>query len=372
MPDLGWLTVPDGFCVHYFANVPETRLLRFAPNGDLFVASPSAFCAGGAVGGLGSIVVLPDDNHDGIADTTVHYKDGLASTQGLLFSGGYLYYQDGAKIMRTPYKSGDRSAPSSSQTMIDVNVYVSSLHWPKAIDADDQGNIYVTNGGDQDEACDSSVSGANRPFHGGILRIDGSAHGALVAKGLRNPIAIRCAKGTGACFGLELARDFAPMQGSREKLFPIKQGDDWGHPCCATRDTPFSDIVPAPDCSDVAPENTSFIIDHTPFGLDFEQGLWPGTWKSRAMVVLHGYVGSWIGARIVGIKTDPKTGLPIPSSEANPSDSFTDFATGWDFMNMRAHGRPATIAFAPDGRLFVGNDINGDIVWIAPVSAADR
>jgi glucose/arabinose dehydrogenase len=370
-PDLRWLKVPDGFCVHYFANVPETRLVRFAPNGDLFVASPSAPCAGGAGGGYGSIVVLPDDNHDGVADTTLHYKDGLGSTQGLLFLGGYLYYQDGTKVMRTPYVSGNRKAPSSAQTLIDVTVYDSMLHWPKAIGADDQGNIFVTNGGDQGDSCDPAASEPNRPFHGGILRIDGSPGGALVAKGLRNPIGLRCKKGTGTCFGLELARDFAPDQGSREKLFPVKQGDDWGYPCCATRDAPYTDILPAPNCSGVAAENTSFIIDHTPFDLDFEPGQWPGSWKARTMVVLHGYVGTWIGARIIGIASDPKTGWPVPSSEANPDGSFTDFATGWD-DGTRAHGRPATVTFAPDGRLFVGNDINGDILWIAPVAATDH
>jgi hypothetical protein len=26
------------------------------------------------------------------------------------------------------------------------------------------------------------------------------------------------------------------------------------------------------------------------------------------------------------------------------------------------------VAFAPDGRLFLGNDVNGDIIWIAPMS----
>jgi len=37
---------------------------------------------------------------------------------------------------------------------------------------------------------------------------------------------------------------------------------------------------------------------------------------------------------------------------------------------MMDHGRPAAIAFAPDGRMFVGNDINGLIVWIAPVTGS--
>ena len=45
------------------------------------------------------------------------------------------------------------------------------------------------------------------------------------------------------------------------------------------------------------------------------------------------------------------------------------FATGWD-DGSREHGRPAAVAFAADGRLFLGNDNNGDIFWIAPLDLA--
>lgn len=371
-PDLSWLKVPDGYCTHFFATVPETRQLRFSPSGDLFVASPSTPTAGGASGGLGAILVLPDDNHDGLADTRVTYLGSLPTTQGLLFTNGSLYYQDGELVRKTPYQNGDRQGTVGTQ-VIDVNVYKStSGHFQKVLDVDDSGNIYVTNGGDNSDECEGSSAApgqttSNPPFHGGILQIDGTPNGKLVARGLRNAIAIRCAKGTGTCFGLELALDFAPQQGSREKLFPIHQGDNWGFPCCATANQPYGGYTsPVPDCSGVAAESSTFIIDHTPFGLDFEQGLWGGTWKSRAFIVLHGEVGSWKGARVVGIGTDAH-GLPLPSSEADAGSTMQDFATGWDDGTL-GHGRPAAITFAPDGRMFVGNDVNGMIVWIAPVT----
>ena len=50
-----------------------------------------------------------------------------------------------------------------------------------------------------------------------------------------------------------------------------------------------------------------------------------------------------------------------------PTGAMATFATGWD-DGTRSHGRPAVVAFAPDGRLFLGNDTNGDIVWIAPLT----
>ena len=374
-PDLSWMKLPDGYCSHFYGSVPETRQLRFSPSGDLFVASPSTTAPGGASGGLASIVVLPDDNHDGIADRTDTYLAGLTTTQGLLFTGGYFYYQDGPLVRRLPYKEGDRKGTGPGEQVVDVTVYASPTHWSKVLDADDQGNVYVTNGGDNDEACEGSGAAdgevtALRPFHGGILQIDGTPNGKLVARGMRNPIAIRCAKGTGTCFGLELALDFAASEGSREKLFPIHQDQDLGFPCCATANQPYGGYTdPTPDCSSVDSEQASFIIDHTPFGLDFEEGSWSGPWKYRAFVVLHGVFGSWTGARVVGIATDSRTGWPVPSSEADGGGGIQDFATGWD-DNKQDHGRPASIVFAPDGRMFVGNDIDGSIVWIAPVTAS--
>ncbi len=369
-PDLGWLKVPDGFCVHYFATVPETRNLRFSPSGDLFVASPGRPSAGGAPAGLSAIVVLPDDNHDGVADSTVTYRSGLVTTHGLLFLDGSLYYQNGTQVFKAPYTTGDRVSTSPGVPVLDVNVYVSPDHWAKAIDADDNGNIYVTNGGDEGEECSGAELTTAPAFHGGIVRIDGSPNGELIARGLRNAYALRCAKGTGTCFGLELGRDFSPELGSREKLFPVHAGDNWGFPCCATANTPYADYSsPTPDCSEVRSEEDSFVIDHTPFGLDFEQGSWAGTFQYRAFVANHGYFVSWYGARVLAIATDPRTGWPERAQETDAGGAvMMDFATGWD-DGAQDHGRPAAVTFAPDGRLFIGDDMNGVIVWVAKATA---
>ncbi len=370
LPDLTWLHVPDGFCTHYFGTVPETRQLRFSPSGDLFVASPERPAAGGAPAGLGAIVVLPEDKQTGVAESPVTYLPSLVTTQGMLFYNGYFYYQhDTQTIWKTPYSNGDRVAASPGEQVVDINVYVSTDHWAKTLDVDDNGNIFVTNGGDEGQVCSGAELTTMPPFTGGVLRIDGTPNGAQVAGGLRNAYSIRCAKGTGMCFGLELARDFAPELGSREKLFPIRQGDNWGFPCCATANTPYADYTdPLPNCSAVSAEEDSFVIDHTPFGLDFEEGFWSGTWKYRAFVGLHGYFVSWYGARVLAISTNA-AGWPDTAQETDAgTTTMMDFATGWD-DGKQDHGRPAAVQFGPDGRLYVGDDMLGVIVWIAPVTA---
>jgi glucose/arabinose dehydrogenase len=46
--------------------------------------------------------------------------------------------------------------------------------------------------------------------------------------------------------------------------------------------------------------------------------------------------------------------------------AMTDFATGWADGTL-SHGRPSALVFAPDGRLFIGNDTDGNIFWVAPM-----
>jgi glucose/arabinose dehydrogenase len=366
-PALTWMTLPSGFCAHYFAHVPRPRQLRFAPGGELFVASPITATAGGAPPGLGSIIVLADDNFDGYADgqpsNNPVFLGNLPSTQGIAFGPGSFYYQDATRIMMLPYATGERSAPSVGSQLADITVFTSSLHWPKTIDIADDGTIYAGNGGDQEEVCADTQF--PRPFHGGVLRIDGTPGGTPVAQGLRNPIAIRCEHGHDLCLSAELALDGSGGSGGREKLVPIRDGDDWGYPCCATANVPYAGVG-NPNCSNVPPESVAFIVGDTPFGFDFEPGLWPAPYTNDILLVLHGAFASWKGERVVAIPRQPN-GLPVAQSEIDSGlPTVTDFATGWD-DGVNDHGRPAAATFAADGRLFIANDVNGDIFWIAPV-----
>lgn len=376
-PDLSWLTIPPGYCVHYYGAVGNTRQIRFAPGGELFVASPATCTTGGeqpcpplccydgctdkpACGGAAQIVVLPDDDGDGFADKPVVFLSNLPSTQGILFANDSFYYQDDTYIRRLPYKAGERKPEQpSGDIVVNIDVYTSTVHWPKTLDVADDGTIFVANGGDQNEVCDPS-----RPFHGGILKIDGSSGGAQVAKGLRNPIAIRCQHGHDLCFAAELALDYSWDGGGREKLFVIKQGDDWGFPCCATQNLPYAGGNA--DCSKVASEAEAFLIGETPFAFDFEPGLWPKPYTNSIFIPLHGTAGMWTGARVVALAVDEKTGLPLAGSDigGTSTGALSDFALGWEDHH---HGRPATITFAPDGRMFLGNDNDGSILWIAPL-----
>jgi glucose/arabinose dehydrogenase len=294
----------------------------------------------------------------------------LPSVQGLMFARGSFYYQDAATIRGVPYQPGDRKPSAAPAPMTTIAAPQDGLHWPKVMDMAMNGTVYVTNGGSQGDQCL-----ATNPTRGAIFAVQPDGSTTLVAKGFRNPIALRCETQHNVCLAAELALDYSASQGGREKLVPVRPGDDWGYPCCATQGKPYagvtySDTHAVPDCSHVAPDTDSFVIGHTPFGLDFETGRWPAPWAGRVFVTLHGEAGTWNGARVVAIALDPTTGLPLPATElaggGGSPTAMLPFATGWD-DGSHSHGRPAPVEFAPDGRMFLGDDNNGLIVWIAPV-----
>ena len=194
------------------------------------------------------------------------------------------------------------------------------------------------------------------------MQSDGST--TEVAKGFRNPIALG-ARPTTTCASPPSWRSTTrAARAGREKIVPVRQGDDWGFPCCATQNLPYANTIyddtdQAPDCSRVAVESDSFVIGHTPFGIDFETGQWPAPWGGRVFVTLHGVFGTWEGARVVGIERDPNTGLPLPATDIDGGETANGrhdrLRPGWD-DGRQDHGRPAAITFAPDGRMFIGDD----------------
>jgi glucose/arabinose dehydrogenase len=364
---LSWLTLQKGFCAHHFAKLPSVRELRFGPHGELFGSSPGQTCVGGATAGLGAIVMIPDDDRDGVGDTPIQILSNLQAAHGFTFAPGAMYFQATvSQIRKVPY-DGSRTpignGVTAGEAVADITVYESMVHWGKTMDIADDGSVYVTNGGDLGNECSLS-----RAIQGAIFKIDGSPGGHLVAQGFRNPVRLRCQRGHDTCFALELGPDGSGSLGGREKLLVVRDGDDWGLPCCASKGVPFQSFTPVPDCSKIASEENSFAIGNTPFGFDFVPSTWPAPYAGGFIVTLHGGFGTWTGARVVAIAGDPITGRPLKTSTIGdvPTGPISDFATGWDDRS-NAHGRPTVAAFGPDGRLYIGDDTASEIFWVAPI-----
>jgi glucose/arabinose dehydrogenase len=350
--------VPDGFCIRRFAQVKTPRTMAFAPNGDLFVGSPSSPTPGGAPVGLGGIYVLPDDDHDGVADMTGTYVSGsdYASVHGILLTGGNLYYTLAAAVYSVIYTNGDRQMPGSTPTVVaDLSDRGVADRFTHTLAVDVQGQIYVSRG-----QFDNSTCPPPDPRAGGVLRIGPGhdAHGDAVITGCRNPLYINCAPW--GCYAAELTGDGWDGIGGHEKLVHMHDGDDYGYPCCVAFNMPVPGISPAPDCSGVAVAVQSYKLHDTPFGFDWDlQNKFPAPYTGGLFLGFHGAVSSWVGTGLNWAPLDPMT--------HEPSLQDTPFVTGWS-QSGPVVGRIAEVKFSPDGRLFFTDDQSGGIYWVAPTT----
>jgi glucose/arabinose dehydrogenase len=375
------LTVPEGYCIRAYAppsqSVTEARVMRFAPNGDLFIAAPGTYTPGGANGGIGGIVVLPDDDHDGVADQVMVFAGGamnpggnscaaheqdpsdLYCVHGLAFADGYLYYTRSDELRRFPYASGDRVASQPAGELVTTlgGAGIPDVRWTHTVDLDKNGYAYVSRGRQESSSCNDASMG-----EGAVLGVDLSgglpAAATVLADGFRNPMYLRCDPNHDKCYADELSGDGWDGVGGREKLALLTPGEHWGYPCCVAKDTP-SPSGTASQCGNIGVEQVSVKLHDTPFGLDFDRGSFPGALKHAAFFAQHGAFASWIGTGV--------TYVPIDEASGIPAGEPVDFVLGWSSGGGGVEGRATDLAFSPDGRLFIIDDTSGGVWWVAPV-----
>jgi glucose/arabinose dehydrogenase len=347
--DVPGATVPGGFCLRRYGTVKEGRAMTFAPNGDLFVAAPSMGTAGGASGGPGAIVVLSDDNKDGVAEAT-NFLEGVTDVHGVTMGDGYLYFTTQNNVWRTPYMTGQRREAGQRENLGLPNGFGMGGRWTHGLAHSVAGGLYASRG--QYGGCGGMPGGE-------ISRV-GMGQLSTVASGFRNPMYLRCHYRDDACAATELGEDGQP--GAKEKLVALRTSAvDYGYPCCYSKDAPVSTAKPGA-CVGVGLEAASFVLSDTPFGFDWERDLWPAPYKGSVFVALHGsfYTNpAWQGARVVFAQVDPMTHMPV--------EGWRDFVGGFG-PGGSALDRPSDVAFAPDGRMFFADDQGGGVYWVAPAT----
>lgn len=360
IPDVTRAGLPKGFCIRKFADLRAARVMAFAPSGELFVSSPSRQTPGGARPGAGQIAVLADDNHDGLADAVANFADALPEVHGLLFANDALYYTLGEGVYRVSYQPGQRAVMGAPTLVTSLPIDAPAARWTHTLARASDGTIYVSQGQYASYTCPPTPRG------GGIYRVDpASTQAVQVSTGFRNPMYIRCNPAGTTCFAAELSDDgWGEGSGTmgREKLVVIRGETNFGYPCCAGTNAlaPPGRLV-GQQCSTVASELLSWPIGDTPFGLDFERGVFPEPYRNGFFVGQHGAFGSWANTRLVWAHVD---------ASGHPTGGFQPFVTGWGRGSGQITGRITDVAFAPDGRLFFTDDDGGAVYWVAPENLA--
>jgi glucose/arabinose dehydrogenase len=335
------LQLPDKFGIAVYAEgIPGARMMALAPNGDLFVTVPRH----------DQVLVLPDRNADGVADTVQVFAQGEALNQpnGLGFWDGFLYVADTDGLVRIPYTPGDLQASAPPETVVALpGEGLNPLH---SLTIGLDGDIYVGVG----SSCDACVEQDGR--RASVVRVapDGSAV-VLFATGLRHPAGLAVHPDTGAVWVTDDGREGLGQDRPPEELNVLSPGANFGWPFC------FGDRLPDPTAggdrarceTSVAPA-VEFVAHSAPHGVAFYTGKqFPAEYVGGAFVALHGTYDAYLptGSSIVF----------LPFAGGQPTGGLQGFIQGWLQPDTRRWAIPVDVTMAPDGGLLVSDEGGGRI-----------
>ena len=358
--------VPPGFTVSLFAEgLDEPRLIRAAPNGDIFVAESMA----------GRIRVLrPADAGKPRSEI---FAGGLSAPFGISFyppgaNPEWVYVANTNSVVRFPYRVGDLNARGRPETV--VPKLATGGHWTRdVVFSPDGSKMFVSVGSGSNVAeglgkLDPAALAAWISQHplgaawGGeteradVLVFDPDGrNGRIYATGIRNCVGLAVdPKGEVWCSTNE--RDSIGDDVPPDYVTRVKEGAFYGWPWYyigANEDPRHRGT--RPDLSDKVTVPDVLLQAHSAsLGLAvYDAQQFPAEYRGSLFAAQH---GSWNRSKRTGSKV-----IRVIVKDGVPTGEFEDFATGFVVNDSSAWGRPVGVTVAPDGSLFVSEDANGTI-----------
>lgn len=356
-----FLRAPRGFRVSLYADgLVHPRMMAVAPNGDVFVVETRIELKGKQPH---RVVVLSDPGRLRRATERSVYSEDVSMPFGIAFAFGHLYVANTGSIVRWPYRVGDRQAPSSPETVlagIPQDGYRN--HWTRNIRfSPDRRTLFLTIGSELNvaeegprraviEAYDVQTDG----------RLDGSSRQRF-AFGMRNPIGLDINPVSGALWANVAERDYLGDDLVPDYLTSVKRSGFYGWPnyYMGRFHDPRMPVRPALRNRSIAPD-VPFLAHSTPIDVRFcVSRSFPSGFRGDAFVTLH---GSQNRSKLDGYKV-----VRVRFRNGRPTGEIDDFVVGWlpKGSNRKIYGRPAGLAFLPDGSLLVADDWGGRIWRVA-------
>lgn len=361
--------LPPGFSAELVASgIDNPRVVRVAPNGDLFVADSEANQV--RVYRLGEGSTKPAK--DGIFASSLNQPYGIA-----FYPPGsdpqWVYVANSDSIVRFAYRNGDLKAASGPETIVDnIPAY---HHWTRDIVFSPDGKtlyLSVGSGSNVAEDMDKAPQGGlaawakSKPLGAGWGSEDGRAdvlafdpdgkNGRIVATGLRNCSGMTVQPATGALWCVVNERDALGDNVPFEYATVVKQGAFYGWPWyyIGNNEDPRHKGE-RPDLAGKATLPDVLMQAHSaPLNIAFYDGKnFPKEYQGDAFVALH---GSWNRGNRTGYKV-----VRLLFRDGRPTGEYEDFMTGFVISNGEVWGRPVGVAVASDGALIVSEDGNGTI-----------
>jgi glucose/arabinose dehydrogenase len=355
-PANAWPKAPAGFRVEEFqTGLSNPRLVRTAPNGDLFVSESRP----------GRVRVLRAPDGSPKAQSNEVFASGLDRPFGIAFyppgrDPAWVYVAETGRILRFAYRSGDLHARGKPEVVVpDIpsgGLLRGGGHWTRDIAFSNDGRkLFVSVG------SHSNVQEGGRPDESrraDILEYNPDGNGfRIYASGIRNAVGIAVHPSTGELWASvnerdELGDDLVPDYVTR-----VKDGGFYGWPWFyigAHQDPRHKGEHPELANRTLVPD--VLIQSHSAsLEMCFSTGRqFPAEYAGEAFAAQH---GSWNRARRTGYKV-----IRVPLKNGVPTGEYEDFLTGFVTPKGEVWGRPVGVAVARDGSLFVSDD-GGDLVW---------
>jgi glucose/arabinose dehydrogenase len=353
---------PPGFAVDLFATgLADPRVIRMAPNGDIFVAES----------GAGRVRVFRADPTGGAPAEGEVFAAGLPQVFGIAFFPAgpdprFVYAATSGAVWRFPYSSGDLKASGPAE-MVVRNLPTGGAHWTRdiAFSPDDK-TMFVSVGSATNDA--DGVRAVAAHLLGGlwdgerdradVLAFDPDGGNQRVfATGLRNCSGVTIQPSTGALWCVVNERDGLGDNLPPDYATRVGDGAFYGWPWYYIGD--HEDPRHKGERPDLAGRVTApdvlFQAHSAPLGITFyENGEFPAEYRGDAFVAFH---GSWNRAKRTGCKV-----VRLRMKDGKPTGVYEDFLTGFVADDESVWGRPVDVATTKDGALLVTDD-EGAAIW---------
>jgi glucose/arabinose dehydrogenase len=385
MPADVTLKVPEGFKVEMVASgIENPRVIRFAPNGDLFVANSDQ----------GQVLLFRWT--EGAAELEKHiYIEGLNQPYGIAFHPAenpeWLYVAESDGLKRYPYNPDDVAMAENVEAETLVQGIPGEHHWTRDIAFSPDGTTLfysIGSGSNVGENMDREPEGGIERWASAepmgaswgaeerratVLAYDAGATDPAAfadseryfATGLRNCSGMTIQPATGELWCVVNERDELGDNLPFDYATSVKEGGFYGWPWYYIGDNPdprWTDTPRDDLADDVTVPDVLFQPHSAPLNIAFyEADQFGPEYKGDAFVAMH---GSWnrgtrTGYKVVRLDFD---------ENGEPTGTYEDFLTGFVLDDASVWGRPVGVAVGPDGSLFVSEDGSGTIWKVSKAS----
>jgi glucose/arabinose dehydrogenase len=377
-PASAWPQAPTGFTVDQYATgLAGPRLIRTAPNGDLFVSET----------GAGRIRVIRDAALDGVsgaassaaagaspgAAPAAHidtFAQGLTEPFGLAFyppgpDPNFLYVANTNSVVRFPYKNGDLNARGPQQVVVSrlTSDQQSGGHSTRDIAFSLDGSTLYISVGSASNVDDVDNNPAE--VHRANILETGPEGGELhvYASGIRNPVGLAVEPVTGDVWTSVNERDGLGDNLPPDYITHVQRGGFYGWPWyyiggnqdprLAGKHPELRSHVIVPDVL-VQPHNASLQLTF------YDGSQFPDLYQGDIFAAEH---GSWNKSVRAGYEV-----IRVRMTNGRATGTYEDFLTGFVTASGQVWGRPVGVAVAADGSLMVSDDGSSSI-WRVRYSA---